>query len=195
MPFNLHKRLREAIVARGMTPAELARQVGVSNGYVSKLLSGDINQPKKNLSAICKALSIRESWLLSGIGDANLEYFSAEKNLRVYQIDNHGNLEYLFDLNIQNVKTSSKSDICVIRVTQNELMDDAYFVIDKKGIGTGIFLIFSKSKIIISSRFDLLNKVVWIHNSIQPPEENNFLVIGKILQFYSIDGEKDEEDR
>lgn len=194
MPFNLHKRLREAIVARGMTPAELARQVGVSNGYVSKLLSGDINQPKKNLPAICKALSIRESWLLTGKGDANLEYFNTEKNLPVYQIDKYGNFVHLFELKVQNVAVSAKSDICVIKVNKNELIDNAYFVIDKKGIGTGIFLISFKDKIITSSRFDLLNKVVWIHNSIQPPEENNFLVIGKILQFYSIDGEENEED-
>lgn len=73
MANSIQDRLNEALVARGMTPAELARAVGVSNGYISKLLSGYISQPKKNLSAICTALRINERWLLTGKGEVEVD--------------------------------------------------------------------------------------------------------------------------
>ncbi|MEX3099242.1 helix-turn-helix domain-containing protein, partial [Serratia ureilytica] len=43
MPNAIQERLNEARLARGMTPAELGRAIGVGNGYVSKLLAGYIS--------------------------------------------------------------------------------------------------------------------------------------------------------
>ncbi|WP_226020554.1 helix-turn-helix domain-containing protein [Serratia symbiotica] len=193
MPSNISKRLCEALAARAMSQAELARRVGVGNGYVSKLISGEIVQPKKNLSAICKALNIREVWLLSGKGDANLEPSINGTNLPVFDIDENNNLNYIYDMDIENIRISSESDACVINVRGNNLLGNCHVVIDKRGVGTGFFLIKYNNIITISSRFDLLNKITWIHNTIEILGENDFHVIGKVINIYSLDGDRNDE--
>lgn len=169
MANSIQDRLNEALVARGMTPAELARAVGVSNGYISKLLSGYISQPKKNLSAICTALRINERWLLPVY-----ETFNSEKKDELYSIP----------CLIENKKNNLKA----YRVRKTDIFNaELNVVVDKNGDGSGLFLITHEGKALISTRFDYVAKSEWIHNTNKEINNCNFTVLGKVVQLTSID--------
>ena len=58
-------RLAEAMAARGMTQAELARQTGVDRSTISALLQSGTRLPNAQLAADCaRALGISADWLL-----------------------------------------------------------------------------------------------------------------------------------
>ncbi|MCT8343507.1 helix-turn-helix domain-containing protein [Photorhabdus kleinii] len=63
--FN--ERLKEALQLRGMTPIKLADKIGVQGGYISKLLSGKINNTNY-IDAISECLNVNVTWLKSGDG-------------------------------------------------------------------------------------------------------------------------------
>lgn len=63
-------RLREALRARGMTAYRLAERSGVSESYLSRLLSGQRGDRVSGdkIAAIGRALDVRLVWLLDGDG-------------------------------------------------------------------------------------------------------------------------------
>ena len=184
MPNTIQDRLNEALLARGMTPAELARAIGVVNGYISKLLAGYISQPKKNLSAICQALRITETWLITGKGHAELEpnQVPEVRNSIVLKFENRENenardnyITCLYNHEIEKLaayilspSVSFESEVAVI--------------IDKGRKGSGLFLIEFESELFISTRIDNLVSILWIHNTGRDIPDGKFKVLGKIVQ-------------
>ncbi len=66
-------RLAEAMAARGMTQAELARQTGVDRSTISALLQSGTRLPNAQLAADCaRALGISADWLLGLSGRPEL---------------------------------------------------------------------------------------------------------------------------
>lgn len=189
MASSIRDRLNEALVARGMTPAELARAVGVSNGYISKLLSGYILQPKKNLSAICTALRIKERWLLTGKGEVEIDDINENvtyKLIPVYEAMNPENNEELYC--IPCLIDNKKNNLKAYRVRESELFNmELNVVVDKTGNGSGLFLILHNGNALLSTRFDYVVKVEWVHNTNNIAEDFTFTVLGKVVQLTSID--------
>ncbi|WP_199635051.1 helix-turn-helix transcriptional regulator (plasmid) [Serratia sp. PAMC26656] len=191
MANSIQDRLSEALVARGMTPAELARAVGVSNGYVSKLLSGYISQPKKNLSAICTALRIKEKWLLTGKGEVEVDDINeiiSYPLMPVYEVFNPEEESELYSIPclIENKKNNLKA----YRIRESELFNtELNVVVDINGNGSGLFLIVYNDNALISTRFDHVVSVKWVHNTNKIVDNFNFKVLGKIVQLTSIDEE------
>lgn len=189
MANSIQDRLNEALVARGMTPAELARAVGVSNGYISKLLSGYISQPKKNLSTICSALRIKEQWLLTGKGDVEIEDINdiiSYPIIAVHEISESGEGDELYK--IPCLIDNKKNNLKAYRVRETDFFNsDLNVIVDKTGNGSGLFLIIHEGHAIISSRFDYVVRIEWIHNTNKKIEDCNFTVLGKVVQLTSID--------
>lgn len=188
MANSIQDRLNEALVARGMTPAELARAVGVSNGYISKLLSGYISQPKKNLSAICTALRINERWLLTGKGEVEVDDndIVTYPLLPVYETFNSDKKDELYY--IPCLIENKKNNLQAYRVRKTDIFNaELNVVVDKDGDGSGLFLITHEDKALISTRFDYVAKSEWIHNTNKEINNCNFTVLGKVVQLTSID--------
>lgn len=61
---NIKDRLSEALKARNMTPAELARRSGVDKGSISRYLSGKFEPKQSAVLSMAKALNVSPSWLL-----------------------------------------------------------------------------------------------------------------------------------
>lgn len=67
-------RLEQAMKMRGMTQEDVEREAGRSKGYVSRILSGDRKQPRKDsVASLAKALRVRAAWLLDGEGPPDAE--------------------------------------------------------------------------------------------------------------------------
>lgn len=189
MANSIQDRLNEALVARGMTPAELARAVGVSNGYISKLLSGYISQPKKNLAAICTALRIKERWLLTGKGEVEIDDvndISSYPLIPVHEVLQSEETDELYSIPclIENKKNNLKA----YRIRESDLFNtELNVVVDRNGNGSGLFLIVYNGNALLSTRFDYVVKVEWIHNTNKIIDDFNFTVLGKVVQLTSID--------
>lgn len=67
---TIAERLRDALRARGMTAYRLAERSGVSESYLSRLLSGQRGDRVSGdkIAAIGRALGVRTEWLLDGAG-------------------------------------------------------------------------------------------------------------------------------
>lgn len=193
MANSIQDRLNQALLARGMSAAELARAVGVSNGYISKLLSGYISQPKKNLSAICGALRIKEKWLLTGKGDVDAADESERDALTyitVYEAlpDDRGENVELYK--IPCILTHKKSHLIAYRINESNVYDNGFHaIVEKNGKGSGLFLTTTSEEVMLSTRIDSIVNVEWIHNTNNHINKNDFNVLGKVVQLISIDEE------
>ncbi|MBO1811552.1 helix-turn-helix transcriptional regulator, partial [Serratia ureilytica] len=128
MSNSIRHRLKEALIARGMSPAELAKTIGVGNGYISQLLSGYISQPKKNLTAICQALRVREQWMLTGRGpaDADDENDGLIKVPLVNGVTNSTNTNKKY---IECYGISDHADLEAYFLSASEFLDEDTYVI------------------------------------------------------------------
>lgn len=61
---KIKNRLQKALIARGMTPAELAQKSGINKGNISRYLSGKVEPKQSSIFAMAKALDVSPSWLL-----------------------------------------------------------------------------------------------------------------------------------
>lgn len=67
---QLGSNLRRILVEKGISQAELARQLGVNRDTVVKYLRGDIDMPVSRLRRIADVVEIRPCHLLNGEPDA-----------------------------------------------------------------------------------------------------------------------------
>lgn len=72
-------RLKEALVARGLTQGELAKRLGVSSAAVSAWISGAKPPSKANLAAAAAVLHVQPEWLLFGRGEGPAVDLDAER--------------------------------------------------------------------------------------------------------------------
>ncbi|BEO39356.1 TPA: helix-turn-helix transcriptional regulator [Serratia marcescens] len=180
MNNSIQNRLREALTARGMTPAELAKTIGVGNGYISQLLSGYISQPKKNLSAICQALRVREQWMLTGQGPADTQE-------KFYELTKIPVKNSTTSKQIECVGLENRSSLEAYTLAPSSLFSASYnVIIEKVFCGSGMFLIEHKGKFYMSIRKDSFISVEWQHLTEEKIPNNEFVAIGKIIQLLEI---------
>ena len=186
MSNSIRHRLKEALIARGMSPAELAKTIGVGNGYISQLLSGYISQPKKNLTAICQALRVREQWMLTGKGPADAD----DENDGLIKIPLMNGMTNSTDTNKKYIECygiNDHADLEAYFLSASEFLDeDSYIVINKELKGNGLYLIKWGSTLFISIRKGGFISVEWHHFTSSDVLENEMDVIGKIIQMTAI---------
>src|SRR5471030_228054 len=187
MAEHFNDRLKEALIARGMTAAELARSIGVQNGYMSNLLSGNITQPKKHLDSICKILRIRPQWLIAGKGDPNQED-EEDTYVEVELFDFNSDKQekkYLKNIRVPFVQQDVDSQLFAVKMPANVLFEKtAVVVVNKNGRGSGLFLSNYKNELVISSRLDNINSIIWVHNTNEKIDIDTAVVLGKIVAFF-----------
>lgn len=75
------ERLKFAIKEQGMTQAELAKSVGVSQGTISSMVTGKVKAiDTPRAEAIATALSVSFAWLMNGEGCIYGSIFSTNNN-------------------------------------------------------------------------------------------------------------------
>ena len=56
-------RIREAMNAAGMTPADLAKSTGLSRSSISRYLTGQMEPKQKGIGLLAQAMGVTEMWL------------------------------------------------------------------------------------------------------------------------------------
>lgn len=85
--MDFKDRLEEALIARGMTKAELARRAGIDKGAITKYMKGENLPGSDAVMKMAKALSVRPGWLIGGDGDIDeLIYTDSEVLLEYNQL-------------------------------------------------------------------------------------------------------------
>lgn len=76
--MSIGKRLKEARKSRGMSQDMLADKIGASRGVITNIEHDKISEPQAMVTnAICSVLNINKDWLISGVGDMDINYSSA----------------------------------------------------------------------------------------------------------------------
>ncbi|WP_198672736.1 helix-turn-helix domain-containing protein [Photorhabdus sp. CRCIA-P01] len=162
--FN--ERLKEALQLRGITSTQLAHQIGVQGGYISKLLSGQINKTKY-IDAISESLNVNVTWLKSGDGLPVVGTETHYVDIPLYtSVNEYSKNSYMKMARIPYLRSDKDDDLFAISISQNDLFEEgATLVVNKHGKGNGFFLIEENKELFISSRFDNMNSLHWVHNT------------------------------
>lgn len=67
------ERLRMAIKARKAKQKEIAESVGITDVYLSMLISGKYEASERVTDSLCRQLRIRKAWLVSGEGNMEID--------------------------------------------------------------------------------------------------------------------------
>lgn len=189
MTEQFNERLKEALFARGFNAAELARIIGVSNGYMSNLLSGYIARPHKHLISIAEALRVRPEWLLNGYGDPNLDDNKHLVEVPLYKfVHNDQKKRYIKIIQLPEIALLPHSDgLYGVQIPPNEIFANSTLaVINEKLKGSRLFLLRCGGALTISMRIDDITSIRWIHHTPQTPDMNNCAVLGRILWLFLI---------
>lgn len=81
MENELIRRFIELRKQHGLTQAKFGKILGLSDGSVSRLESGQIALSKKHIKLICGTLGINETWLKTGEGPVFTEEVPGQKRL------------------------------------------------------------------------------------------------------------------
>lgn len=187
MTEQFNERLKEALFARGFNAAELARIIGVSNGYMSNLLSGYIARPHKHLISIGEALRVRPEWLLNGYGDPNLDDNKHLVEVPLYKFThNDQKKRYIKIIQLPEITLLPHSDgLYGVKIPPNEIFANSTLaVINEKLKGSGLFLLRYDNALTLSTRIDDITSIRWIHHTPQAPDMNNCAVLGRIVAFF-----------
>ncbi|MEK9498588.1 helix-turn-helix transcriptional regulator [Photorhabdus sp. P32] len=182
----LNERLKEAFELRGMTPTNLAHRIGVQGGYISKLLSGKISNTK-HIGAISECLNVNIAWLKSGDGLPVVGIETHYVDIPLYtSVNEYSKKSYMKMARIPYLYADKDNDLFAISLSQNDLFEEgATMVVNKHGKGNGFFLIEDNKELFISSRFDNMNSLNWVHNTNKKSIViNTAKILGKIVAFY-----------
>lgn len=186
MKSSFGERLSEAIRARGMSQADLSKKIGISNGYLSNVISGGINKPHKHIDAFTEALGVRKDWLLHGNGNPDSD---GERIVSVplYKYEKlTEKLSFIKESTMRFPEESRYSENLQGVIFKNKFIfeDLTCVIIDRTAKGSGMFLTQYRSELYISTRIDNINNIKWIHNSQVEVKSNEFTVLGKIISFF-----------
>ncbi|WP_337263660.1 MULTISPECIES: helix-turn-helix domain-containing protein [unclassified Serratia (in: enterobacteria)] len=192
MKSTFGERLSEAIRARGLSQADLSKKVGISNGYLSNVISGGISKPHKHIDAFANALGVRKDWLLNGNGNPDSD---GEKIVRIplYQYNKStGKLSFIKESKIRFPEEFTNGKDLQGVMFENKLIFEgtSYVILDKTAKGSGMFLIEDRGELFISTRIDNISNIKWIHNSQVEIKSSDFNVLGKIISFFEFFSEE-----
>ncbi|MDB6375110.1 hypothetical protein [Photorhabdus bodei] len=87
---------------------------------------------------------------------------------------------------IPYLHTNKDDALFAISMSHNDLFGEgATIVVNKHGKGNGFFLIEDNKELFISSRFDNMNNLNWVHNTNKKfIAINTAKILGKIVAFY-----------
>lgn len=179
---SLQDRFNYALKTTGRTQAYVSKISGVSTGYVSNICSGKTKNPGKNIDKLARALGVNAEWLRTGVGHPQLsevEYVSInyyknllkqQEKIKIPALWGTHESKYLEAYNIYPCETF-----------EGEVM----IIVNKKGRGSGMFLICSDSRLIVSMRQDELNSLEWFFFSSEQIDIKGINVIGKIVSIFT----------
>lgn len=168
---NIADRLSEAMAARNMRATDLSRSARVSTGYLSRILSGDIENPSKHIKAMAEALRVSESWLQYGVGPTER---SEELTIKIFEF-NDGVINSKGSISVSKKYKGCEAYIC-------NISDEKYVaVVNKKKFGSGLFVINNEHHLTIAIRIDMLSEVKW---SVLEDTSSKISPIGKVVSLW-----------
>lgn len=66
MKSTFDKRLKEALMYRKLSPAQLSERTGIAKSSISRYLSGNYRAGQKSTKILADALGVDEGWLMGG---------------------------------------------------------------------------------------------------------------------------------
>ena len=65
----MHTRISKIVAKSGLTKTDFAKRLGVSQPFVSRLCSGEVQPSDRTISDICREFGCNEVWLRTGEGE------------------------------------------------------------------------------------------------------------------------------
>jgi transcriptional regulator with XRE-family HTH domain len=81
MENELINRFIELRKKRGLTQSNFGRLIGLSDGSVSRIESGQVTLSEKHIKLVCGTLGVNEAWFRDGVGPIFTEEAPGEKQL------------------------------------------------------------------------------------------------------------------
>ncbi|CAG9417851.1 MULTISPECIES: XRE family transcriptional regulator [Providencia] len=104
--MSIAKRLLDARIKAGMSQADLAEKVGVSQQSIQKIEAGQTNSPRR-IADIAKAVNVSAQWLQFGTHDGN--GLKTEFEVKEWEeIPSHGNVEFV-DIPVLDIELAAGS--------------------------------------------------------------------------------------
>ena len=170
---KISDRLKEAMTARNMRAVDLARTAKVSTGYLSRILSGDIENPSKHVKSISEALRVSESWLQFGTGPTER---GEDITLKVFSLS-HDGVHVTGSVSVHKDHKGCEAYIC-------NISSERYMaIVNKSSFGSGLFVINDGVSFTVAIRIDTLNEIEWSYFH-REGEEKKFSVIGKVIKLW-----------
>lgn len=167
-------RLSDAIAISGLTAYQVAKATNIGRGYLSRLLSNQIQNPKKYLSVLAAYLNIREEWLTTGRGEGQIKppnkyqfivkVFVSDKDIRTGE----AHFNYL-------PIRPADYDAYYFPVATDYFSDHTFLLVEKHySGGGGIFLGLKDNKHILVIRQDSIDGSVFFN------KDSNTQLLGRI---------------
>ena len=126
----MHTRISKIVAKSGLTKTDFAKRLGVSQPFVSRLCSGEVQPSDRTISDICREFGVNEVWLRTGEGEPFQKRTREEKIMRfavrtakgsdgfkkqlafmLSQLDEEDweNLEKIYQKQLDKIKNSDRS--------------------------------------------------------------------------------------
>ena len=78
----MHTRISKIVAKSGLTKTDFAKRLGVSQPFVSRLCSGEVQPSDRTISDICREFGCNEVWLRTGEGEPDQKRTRQEEIMR-----------------------------------------------------------------------------------------------------------------
>ena len=78
----MHTRISKIVAKSGLTKTDFAKRLGVSQPFVSRLCSGEVQPSDRTISDICREFGCNEVWLRTGEGEPDQQRTRQEEIMR-----------------------------------------------------------------------------------------------------------------
>lgn len=78
----MHTRISKIVAKSGLTKTDFAKRLGVSQPFISRLCSGEVQPSDRTISDICREFGVNEVWLRTGEGEPDQKRTRQEEIMR-----------------------------------------------------------------------------------------------------------------
>ncbi|HGH2429917.1 TPA: XRE family transcriptional regulator [Salmonella enterica subsp. enterica serovar Senftenberg] len=132
-------RLNAAMSASGLSQAQLAEKVGISQPAIQKMSSGKTNGTRKMVE-LANALKVRPEWLSSGVGDMRYPEGPEPSNIRESSLkatiweDMNRDSEEFVEIPLLNVSLSAGNGSCELEESSDFALVFRRYYLKKMGV-------------------------------------------------------------
>jgi transcriptional regulator with XRE-family HTH domain len=171
---HIDTRLKEVLLMKGINASTMAKELNISKGHISNIMTGRIKNPKKHLHSIAEYLKISSAWLLTGEGNPDAGIDGRTSLLPVYTLT-ASIKQYLGKYKLSGM-IFSDAHFGLRNIPS--FPEDMLAILHPSRQGSGFYLLQESERILLAQRIDHLSRLEWCYFSASQPKTP--LILGKI---------------